>query len=293
LAQQQEALILDGRCRDPFPVWRVLNSDRQVLLLGYEIFPFVRERRLGFHVLEEPLADLNHAHAYILRDALARRILSPIAESYLRGYQYAADKQPRGGNRKSAYRIRGRGKTAEALAEAFGVSAATIERDAQITLAVHALMASCGADIKRLLLAAGCRLGKGDVIALAALPPEQQRERMEELRHQGHLSRSWRTDGEPMSMSVPLEPTAMAETIVRLCGLEAAQRVAEEILQLVRDCVRGQGLPRGDASSAGTGSNQNGRAEQQVGAGVCTDGRGNGQGGAVKSGKRHTQPDST
>jgi hypothetical protein len=122
------------------------------LLLGYEIFPFVRERRLAFQVVEEPLADLDHAHVYILRDALARRILSPIAESYLRGYQYAADKQPRGGDRKSAHRIRGRGKTAEALAEAFGVSAATIERDAQITLAVHALMASCGAEVKRLLL---------------------------------------------------------------------------------------------------------------------------------------------
>jgi hypothetical protein len=266
LTQQHEALVLEGRCREPLTVWPVPNSDRQMLLLGYEIFPFLRVNRIAFQVMEVELADLDHARSYILRDALARRLLSPVGVSYLRGYQYAADKQPRGGDRKSAHRVRGRGKTAEILAEVFGVTVATIERDAQITLAVHRLMSSCGADVKRLLLSGECRVRKGDVIDLAALPREQQQALMEHLRQHHHLPRNWRTNGEPVTLTVPVEPTAMAERIVRRRGPEQAQRVCEELRRILEELKMELTLKGQGRSSDGGACGQNGCGNAESGA---------------------------
>jgi hypothetical protein len=154
------------------------------------------------------------------------------------------------------------------LAKMFGVSVATIERAAQITQAVHVLMDNCGPDVKRMLLSVDCRMGKGNLIALAGLSPERQREEIEGLRQRGHMGRSWRTQGEPVSMSVPVEPAAMAETIVRRRGREQAQRVYEELGRILHRPQVEPDSPREGGSSGAAGGSQEGTGKGERAAGV-------------------------
>jgi hypothetical protein len=217
-AQLEWGLFVDG-CREPLVVWRC--QGRLILLIGYEVFPLLRQYQLAFCVIKKEFATRAQAQLFLIKDQLARRHLSPLNVSYLRGLRYHAEKQPRGGDRRSpaaqaapnAYR-----KTLEALAEIFCVSRATMRRDAKVAGAILAIAAECGQDVKPLLLAPGSGLTRGRVLALADKPPAEQQAMVAELRRRGRLPRSGRSDGPPATITLPREQQAMVEAMVRRLG---------------------------------------------------------------------------
>jgi hypothetical protein len=194
-----------------------------ILLTGYDRFELVRDRGLPFAVIVKQFETREHARLFIIKDCLARRHLSDLAVRYLRGLRYQASCRPRGGDHKSTGALPGLGKTAEALAEIFGVSPATIRRDARLTAAVQRIAENCGRQARWLLLARGARLRRAGVLRLAGLPLAQQQAVIQALADRGRLPRSWA--GEPRTITLPRERQAFAEGVWRRLGAEAAHEI--------------------------------------------------------------------
>ncbi len=230
----EEALLRDG-CREPLLVWRW--SDRRILLIGYELIPLLRLHHLAFPVVEHTFGSREAARLFVLKHQVARRGLTPLATSYLRGLCYRAAKHGHGGDRRSAGPRawpRGPGKTAQALAEVFAVDAATICRDGAVAAAVEELVAHGGADVKPLLLGRQARLTRGQLLALAAEPPHRQRDLLFELRLHGRLPRSWRSQGACPTITLPRDPAALLAALRRRLGeawLAVFCRLAQESLE--------------------------------------------------------------
>ncbi len=165
--QIQRTFLVDG-CREPLVVWR--HRGRLVLLTGYAVFPLLKRHRVPFLVIEKEFAYRDDARLYIVKDLLAHKHLGELAMSYLRGLFYHKEKQPQGGDRKSADAVKGwegARRTAAALGEMFGVSPRTIERDRALANAVETIAAECGEDIKARLLARGGPLRRAALLEFA------------------------------------------------------------------------------------------------------------------------------
>src|SRR5262249_19163876 len=124
-----EQSIQDEGCRDPLTVWK----GRSVVLDGHTRRDLCLKHKKRVKVREVELPDENAAVEYILPIQRHRRNLTREAMSYLRGAEYNALKQERGGD------SRGRGSkgqsdplktTAAQVAEKYGVSEKTVKRDA-------------------------------------------------------------------------------------------------------------------------------------------------------------------
>jgi hypothetical protein len=198
--QRERALMLEG-CREVLVVWPC--AGRRILLLGYEFIDLLKQHQLAVRIIEKEFTSRDDARMFIIQEQLPRRNLGMLAVSYLRGLRYQALKRPEG--RSVGYRILfpfARGKTAEALAATFEVSAATIRLDAQVTAAVNDIAEVCGGWARPLLLARTTRLSRGRLLALARLPEAKQKEVIFHLRMHGRLPRSWH-EGESDTITLP------------------------------------------------------------------------------------------
>jgi hypothetical protein len=152
----------------------------------------------------------------VIREHLRRHYIGPQAASYLRGSRYEASKQPNGGDRRSAHApMTVGGKTAEALAEIFGVSPATIRRDAEVADAVDRIAEARGAEMRPLLLRRDTPLTRGRLLALADLPEKEQRDALFAMDINKRLPRGWRGEGESATITLPREAQAMATALLR------------------------------------------------------------------------------
>ncbi len=226
-ARLVEALFAPGP-HEPLLVWP--RAGRLVVLVGYDRLPLVRRYALPCRVFERAFATRDDARQFVIRHLLARPRLAPLVASYLRGLRYAAAKRSAGGRRPPCGF--GTGKTAEALAELFGVDPATIRRDGDLADAVERIVAACGSDAKPLLFDPGARVRHGQVLALADLPPDEQRAALAELRVTGRLPGPPRA-AEPRTITLPYEPHAFAAALVRRFGPERAAAYAAALLAAV------------------------------------------------------------
>ena len=128
-AQLEANLLADG-CRDALVVW----AGENILLDGHNRLDICQAHGIEFDVYELELADRDAAKNWIDTNQLGRRNLTPDFISLLRGRIYERTKQAHGGAREA--KPQNEVLTSEKLAERFGVSRATIERDAQFARAV-------------------------------------------------------------------------------------------------------------------------------------------------------------
>src|SRR5205823_7104883 len=113
------------------------------------------------------------------------------------------------------------GKTAEALAELFNVSPATIRLDAEVTAAVLKIAANFETDVKPVLLGRSTRLSRGALLRLAQLPVEELRKVVSELLVRGRLRRLSAVSGDvKTTITVPRDPATMPPAILRKIGVE-------------------------------------------------------------------------
>jgi hypothetical protein len=238
LSAEEQEQIANGYLRgdpcEPLIVWPY--HGRRILLTGYHLLPLLRRYGRPFREIEETFPDREAARRFLTRYLLARPYLPPLAMSYVRGVHYNQEKQARPGRpRKSAQRpgpYRGR-KTAEALAENFGVTPKTIRADGIFATAVDRIAAICGLEIKRLLLSRNARLTRRRILAVARLKPGPLRRRMTDLRTTGKWLRSWSLGGKPAKITVPAEPRPLAQVLLRRWGREktmAFDQILHEIL---------------------------------------------------------------
>jgi len=130
-----EAAVAAEGCRDPLVVWR----EGALLLDGHHRLRIGRALGLPLPLAWVSLESRELAIDWIARHQLGRRNLTEPQRAYLRGKRYRAERQPHGGDRKSPEAAEPAGRTAERLAEEYGVSAATIRRDGRFSEAVDAL----------------------------------------------------------------------------------------------------------------------------------------------------------
>jgi hypothetical protein len=230
----EEALHVEG-CREPLVVWPF--PKQQVLIVGYPQFRLLKLHRIPFRVIERRFESRDEARMFIIRDQLARRHLSPLAVSYLRGLRYAGEKHPHGGDYRSA-EVRGQFnglKTAEALAAEFGVSAATIRRDGAVAEAVNVIAAGCGADARAQLLSPGARLKRGALLDLAAQDLGRQRAVLEALKRRRSVPRTGRPAGQPQTITLPRAPALLVPTLLERLSHEEVIRIRDELNLAVSD----------------------------------------------------------
>ena len=228
------ALHRHGSC-EPLLVWPC--HGRLILLVGYEVFPTIKLYRLPCRVVYKSFPGRAEARMFIVRHHLARQHLTPLAVSYLRGLQYVGQRKPHGGDRRSvgAHDDGVTGKTAEALAELFNVSPATIRLDAEVTAAVLKIAANFETDVKPVLLGRDARLSRGALLRLAQLPVEELRKVVGELLVRGRLSRlSAVSGGAKTTITVPRDPATMPAAILSKIGAEDASVVSQGLTQLLQ-----------------------------------------------------------
>lgn len=92
----EDSILTEGRLISPIVVWNGIIVD------GHNRYRIIRDNpHIEYSVYEKAFSDRNEAIAWICRNQLGRRNLTPEQKKYLIGKQYEAEKQSVGGDRKS------------------------------------------------------------------------------------------------------------------------------------------------------------------------------------------------
>jgi hypothetical protein len=228
-AQLEQNLLRAQRCRDPLTAWKV--DGLLILLDGHNRHRINRKHNLPFTVVAIELPDREAARNWIIDNQLGRRNLTPEQASYLRGLRYIAAKQSHGGRRRGTPSS-GHGaplKTDEALAQQYGVDPRTIRRDGQFAANVDAIAANCGDGAKRVLLSPTSKLSRQAIQELARKAPEEQQRAVHEAAKPSAPTKPRPAKPAKTMLRVPVEPQALAATLVRELGYERAAKVHEAL----------------------------------------------------------------
>lgn len=97
LMRLHESILTEGRCISPIVVWDGVIVD------GHNRYRFLsRHPEIEYEVYEKNFLDRNDGIAWICKNQLGRRNLTPEQKKYLIGKQYEAEKQTLGGERDVA-----------------------------------------------------------------------------------------------------------------------------------------------------------------------------------------------
>ncbi len=97
LFRLQESILQEGRLINPIVVWNGIIVD------GHNRYKFVSQHpEIKYDIYEKDFEDRNDAIAWICKNQLGRRNLTPKQKKYLIGKQYEAEKAARGGDRDMA-----------------------------------------------------------------------------------------------------------------------------------------------------------------------------------------------
>jgi hypothetical protein len=250
LAALQRSLEAEG-CRDALVVWK----GRQILVDGHNRIRWCREKGCPFAVIEKEFADREEVKAYLVREQLGRRNLSPVAESYLRGKRYLelrhqGRKEPTSGHSDPK-------RVSEQLAEEFKVGEKTIRRDGAFAAAVDAIVAECGAEARNLILSRETGLARGGVRRLAALEPEAERKFVEELKATGKAPRQVRKVGRG-TLAVPREPKALVRALLE----KLAARELAAVSRALGEALAERGEERGGGENRKNGRSRRGNSRK-------------------------------
>lgn len=168
LGQLEENIQRDG-CRDPLTVW----SGKNILLDGHNRYAICKKMGIEYTVVAIKIQDRESAMDWIDANQLGRRNLTPDTATMLRGRRYNRIKKSHGGARISSAQNEPL-KTAEKLAEQYGVSRETIKRDGQFAAAVDKAKAVVP-DIEQAIMT-GKAPPKKDVIKAAQMLEDHPKE---------------------------------------------------------------------------------------------------------------------
>jgi hypothetical protein len=260
-----ESIKAEG-CRDPLLVWKGHN----VVLDGHTRRELCSEHGKQVKVREVELADKKAATEFILQIQRQRRNLTREAMSYFRGTEYNAIKQSHGGSRRGrtpSGQTDPMKKTAETLAERYGVSEKTIRRDGMFAQIIDKIADECGdPEAKRKLLGADVKLTHGLARFLSKQEPEERKAAIKQLIELGELPRV-----KKRKRSGAHQTKQVAQALVsrlKSKGDEHALAVLEQMARLLGREVSGKPA-KGDKAAG---------AEKPVGGSGEADQRGQGKG---------------
>jgi hypothetical protein len=231
LGQLEQSLLTYG-CRDPLVVW----NGKNILLDGHNRLSICRKHDLPFNVLAIEIADRDAAQAFIVKNQLGRRNLSPEAASYLRGKRYLVEKQSHGGDRSKARATdqSDRLETAKRLAAEYMVGEATIRRDGSFAAAVDKIAKVCGDKARQAILARDLGLSRGAVRRLAKMKEKDQQKAIQALLESGKLPRR-SASKKKATITLPREPRSLAEKLLHSFGVKGILEVREALARVIKE----------------------------------------------------------
>ena len=184
--QQLEMNILnEGRLLNPIIVWNGYILD------GHTRYRILKKHRfIQFEVKEIELANKFEALAWICKNQLGRRNLSPERKKFLLGKEYESTKLAVGGQPGNSNKVNRCGqnghidsekRTCERIAEENGVGARTVRRAEKYSKGIDAAEEAVpGAQEE--ILSGRIKATDEQIVALASIPKDERPELLEELR---------------------------------------------------------------------------------------------------------------
>ncbi|MBQ9614616.1 MAG: hypothetical protein IJV14_18815 [Lachnospiraceae bacterium] len=191
--EQLEANILaDGVVINPLIVWNGVIVDGHNRYRILQIHP-----EIPFQIHEKQFSDRYEAIAWICKNQLGRRNLTPAQRKYLIGKQYEAEKARHGGDRKSnetksSYQngnLIEAEKTCDRIARENGIARNTVIRDEHFAKGLDAAEEVLPG-IKQEILSGTIHPPDKDIAAVARAPSEERRTLAEYLKHPVSARRS-------------------------------------------------------------------------------------------------------
>ena len=184
LKQLEENILADGVVINPIIVWDGVIVD------GHNRYRILQKHpEIQFATYEKQFPDRYAAIAWICKNQLGRRNLTPQQFKYLMGQQYRAEKASHGGDRKSdqqkssvqnEHLIEGE-KTCQRIANENNVSASFVRRSEFFAKGVDAAEEAVPG-IKQEILSGSIRPTEKAVAAIAKAPPEERPALVQQLR---------------------------------------------------------------------------------------------------------------
>ena len=184
LKQLEENILADGVVINPLIVWNGVIVD------GHNRYHILQQHpEIQFTTYEKKFSDRYAAIAWICKNQLGRRNLTPQQFKYLIGQQYEAEKVSHGGDRKSDQQkssvqnehLIEREKTSQRIANENNVSASFVRRSECFAKGVDAAEEAVPG-IKQEILTGSIKPTEKAVVAIAKAPPEERPALVQQLR---------------------------------------------------------------------------------------------------------------
>ena len=182
--QLEENILADGVVINPLIVWNGVIVD------GHNRYRILQQHpELQFTTYEQAFSDRYEAIAWICRNQLGRRNLTPQQFKYLMGQQYGAEKASHGGDRKSDQQkssgqndhLIEKEKTRQRIANENHVSESFVRRSEYFAQGVDAAE-EVEPGIKQEILTGSIKPTEKAVAAIAKAPPEERPALVQQLR---------------------------------------------------------------------------------------------------------------
>ena len=167
-----EASLAAEGCTDPIVTWA--NHD-DTILDGHTRYKICRREAIPFKIKPIRLESRGECVNWIIDRQLQRRNLTDEQKAFLRGKRYGSETRragpPLGGD--TGVVIAPDGNSANELAQEYGMTVRSLQRDAAFAEAVDTIGEKVGEEAKATILAGKSPLGKAGVMAAAKLPPKK------------------------------------------------------------------------------------------------------------------------
>ena len=182
-AQLEENILKIGRITDPIQVWR------GVIIDGHHRHKILQKHpEIEYSTCEMPFECEAEAIAWICCAQLGRRNINEMQRDYLLGKRYSAEKEFRGGDRKSdPQKSKAQNEplisthvTAERIAQENNISKSTVRRAEYLANGIDAAEEE-HPGIKEMIFSGNITPSKNEVCKIARLPKEERKEAVELL----------------------------------------------------------------------------------------------------------------
>jgi len=173
-----EASILAEGCRDALIVWKGEGS----LVDGHNRYEICTKHNIPFRVTEKEFPDRQAVKAWIIKNQLGRRNLTPEKFAYLVGKEYEERKKEVGRPEKCDQidHISSE-RTSETIAEEYKISPPTVRRAATFACAIDKIAEAVGEEAKEKILNREIDVTRQEVIEIAELEPHKQKVVLREM----------------------------------------------------------------------------------------------------------------
>ena len=178
LIHLQQSIIAEGRLINPIVVWDGVIVD------GHNRYKFVSQHpEIQYDIYEKHFDNRSEAISWICQNQLGRRNLTPEQKKYVIGKQYEAEKQSRGGDRKSMYHddTTVRENTGERIARQNNMSRISVIRAEEYANAID-LAEEAVPGIKGEILSGAISATNAEIIKFADTAPELRAAYADKLR---------------------------------------------------------------------------------------------------------------